>query len=334
MKPGTSHTHFKYNYAHSGLIDWLSGFSSHLQVNTEDNRIEYPEKFGTGFAKVYNLEPGLAYRIVDYTLNIPFAFIREPSENFFLIIYFYQYYNSHHIIVKINNDDIIDSQESYYSTLLMTNSVASQEVILSKGTKIKGLTIQLSEEWLRDKIRHPGNLDYSIFKEKDFFQDFLTAKSQKLLNEIFAENSKSFTPALHINIRVLRLLEGFLQNILHAGGLHFPLFVSPLDFQKLLKIEALLLENYSSGFPKIEKLARLALMSETKLKNIFKKAFGMGLYEYYQKNRMRKAKELLNLNLYSVTEVGTLIGYQNLSNFSRAFKKEFGYLPKYNNKKG
>jgi AraC-like DNA-binding protein len=78
----------------------------------------------------------------------------------------------------------------------------------------------------------------------------------------------------------------------------------------------------------------MALMSATKLKNIFKKAFGMSMYEYYQKNRMHKAKELLCSGKYSVSQVGVMIGYRNLSNFSNAFKKEFNYLPKDFNKIG
>jgi AraC-like DNA-binding protein len=53
----------------------------------------------------------------------------------------------------------------------------------------------------------------------------------------------------------------------------------------------------------------------------------MGLYEYYQKNRMHKAKELLHTGKYSVSQVGSMLGYQNLSNFSASFKKEFNSTP-------
>jgi hypothetical protein len=55
--------------------------------------------------------------------------------------------------------------------------------------------------------------------------------------------------------------------------------------------------------------------------------FGMGMYEYYQKNRMHRAKDLILTRKHSVTAVGTMLGYQNLSNFSNAFKKEFNFLP-------
>ena len=329
MNPDKEQPHSsKYKFAQSELVNWLEGFSTHLQTKLHNNRIEYPENFASGFAKVYNVEPGLAYRIVDYTLNTNFVFNRVPSDKFFLIIYFYQYTNSKKLFVSINNEVIINSNEDCYSTLLMTNSKTYQQVELVKGTHAKGVTIQLSEEWLKEKIQHPNTANYAMFREKNIFQDFLSAKTQKLLNEIFADNSASATPVLYMNTRVLQLLEGFLDNMLRAGSSNFSSSVSPIDFQSVLKIEALLLGNYSSGFPKIENLARIALMSETKLKSIFKKAFGMGMYEYYQKNRMHKAKEFMKINKYSVSEAGSMIGYQNLSNFSQAFKKEFGHLPK------
>jgi AraC-like DNA-binding protein len=42
---------------------------------------------------------------------------------------------------------------------------------------------------------------------------------------------------------------------------------------------------------------------------------------------MQKARSLLLTGQYTVKEVGLQLGYTNLSNFSLAFKKEFGILP-------
>ena len=216
----------------------------------------------------------------------------------------------------------------------MTNSKASQTLYLTEGTHVKGLTIQITEDWLKEKITHPDTANYALFKEKDVFQSFLNSKSQKLLDEIFDGNLSSSVPGLYTSNRVLRLLEEFLENILKYGisGNTFPASVK--DVQNILKVETYLLENYTSEFPSIKNLARMSCMSTTKLKNIFKKAFGMGMYQYYQKNRMHKARELLSSGLYSVSDVGGMIGYQNLSNFSNAFKKIFNYLPKDINKIG
>jgi AraC-like DNA-binding protein len=69
-------------------------------------------------------------------------------------------------------------------------------------------------------------------------------------------------------------------------------------------------------------------MSTTKLKTKFKQVYGMKLYEFYNRNRLEKAREMLQTGHFSVKQVGYDIGFSNLSNFAKAFKKEFGVLPK------
>ena len=312
------------------LQNWLLDFSAHLKADTDsaEEVITLPEEFASGFAKVIEIEKGLTYRMVNYRLNSDFSYKIEPATKFYLIIYFYSYTDCSILQLKINDELIVDTTDDNYSSLLMTNSFSSQELKVSKGTYVQGLTLQLTEEWLKDKIAQPGTANYSLFKEKDIFQSFLNPKSKKLLKEIFADDIPSNLPELYVNNRISRLLEEFLERILSYGtsGNKFP--ASAKDAQNLLRIESYLLENYTEDFPSVEKLARMAFMSPTKLKTLFKNAFGVGMYEYYQRNRMHKAKELLNSGEYTVSEVGEMIGYQNLSNFSNAFKKEFDYLPK------
>lgn len=311
-----------------GLEDWIRDFSDHLKANPDKNVVVYPESFATGFAKVFNLGEGLTFRIVDYKLNADFLFERKPSKDFYLIIYFYQYTDCSKLWLKINGRTIVENEGGNYSSLLMSNSMSEQQLWLAKDTFVKGLTIQLSEEWLENRISNTDKVDYKMLRKRDVFQSFLKPKSQKLLNEIFLKSEESAFPSLYINSRVLRLLEIFLDDILKNGldGSVFP--SSGRDVQNILKIEKYLHDNYRSQFPSINSLSRMAFMSPTKLKKVFKKAFGVTLFEYFQRNRMHKAKSLLQSELYSVTEVGELLGYQNLSNFSAAFKKEFGVLPR------
>lgn len=312
------------------LQNWILDFSAHLNADTDSGEevLNLPKEFASGFAKVIEIEKGLTYRMVNYRLNNDFHYKREPANKFYLVIYFYHYLDCTHLQFKINDELIVDSTDEKYSSLLMSNSLSSQELKVSKGTYVQGLTLQLTEEWLKDKIAQPNTANYSIFKEKNVFQSFLNPKSKKLLAEIFAEDIPSNLPELYVNNRILRLLEEFLEKILSYGitGNKFP--ASDKDAQNLLRIESYLLENYTEDFPSIEKLARMAFISPTKLKTLFKNAFGVGMYEYYQRNRMHKAKEMLITGEYTVSEVGEMIGYQNLSNFSNAFKKEFDNLPK------
>jgi AraC-like DNA-binding protein len=315
-----------YSYSQPDLRNWLKYFSAQLNQQMVDDGFEYPEKFARGYAEAHLLEPGFSYRLVNYKLNTDFEFKCEPATDFSLIIYFYQVNSPDKILFEVG-DNHIETEGKAYRAIVMTNSRLKQKLVLKKGSEVKGLTIQLCESWLTEKIKSSNPKNYELLKQNNFIQDVITAKFQKILGEIFNPEESSM-PALYINSRVLRLLEGFLENILKRNLVEPVLSISSKDFESILKIEGLLLENYGEVFPKIEKLARIALMSESKLKKIYKQAFGMGLFEYYQKNRMHKAKELLSSGEYTVSQVGTMLGYHNLSNFSASFKKEFNQLPR------
>lgn len=315
-----------YSYNQPDLKNWLHCFSSHLNAELSNDRFEYPEKLAKGYAKVHVIEPGFSYRLVNYKLNTDFEYKCEPATDFNLLIYFYQINSANNIFLEVA-ENRIEIEGNAYRAVIMTNSRIKQKLSLKKDTEVKGLTIQLSEAWLKEKILSSNKKSYDLLRQNNFIQDVISAKYQKILGDIFHHEDSSL-PALFINSRVLRLLEGFLENILKRNMVEPMLSISSKDFESILKIEGLLLENYGEVFPKIEKLARIALMSESKLKKIYKQAFGMGLYEYYQKNRMHKAKELLNSGEYTVSQVGTMLGYHNLSNFSASFKKEFNQLPR------
>ncbi len=313
-------------YNQCDLDNWLHSVSSHLNLKLTDNRFEYPDKLAKGYAKVQLIEPGFSYRLVNYKLNTDFDCICQPATHFNLVIYFYQVNSSDSLLFEVGNNRI-ETTEKSYRAIIMSNSRLRQKLSLKKGTQVQGLTIQLTDAWLVEKIQISNKKYYDLLKQDNFIQDVLTAKQQKILADIF-NHEESGMPELFVNSRILRLLENFLENILKTNMLEPRVSISSNDFKSILKIEGLLLENYNEEFPKIENLARIALMSESKLKKIYKQAFGMGLYEYYQKNRMHKAKEFLNSGAYTVSQVGAMLGYKNLSNFSAAFKKEFDELPK------
>lgn len=315
-----------YSYNPPDLKNWLHCFSSHLNVELSNDRFEYPQKFANGYAKVHLIEPGFSYRMVNYTLNTDYEYTCEPATEYSLLIYFYQINSPDNIFFEVG-ENRIETEGKAYRAIVMTNSRIKQKLTLKRNSEVKGLTIQLSEAWLKEKIESSNKKNYDLLKQNNFIQDVITAKHQKIVGDIF-NHEESSMPALFINSRVLRLLEGFLENMLKRNSVEPMLSISSKDFESILKIEGLLLENYGEVFPKIEKLARIALMSESKLKKIYKQAFGMGLYEYYQKNRMHKAKELLNSGEYTVSQVGAMLGYHNLSNFSASFKKEFNQLPR------
>ena len=64
-------------------------------------------------------------------------------------------------------------------------------------------------------------------------------------------------------------------------------------------------------------------MSESKFQSLFKQMFGMSAYQYHIVAKMEEAKKFLLSNNYSVSDVGFMLGYSNLSHFTDIFKKHF-----------
>ena len=109
--------------------------------------------------------------------------------------------------------------------------------------------------------------------------------------------------------------------------MHFNVKLSNEVISRLDNVERELIKDFSSMPKSIAELAKMAAMSPSKLKNSFKEIYGLPLYQYFQKKRMHKAKSMLVSRKYSVREVGMEVGYSNLSNFAKAFKKSFDQLP-------
>jgi AraC family transcriptional regulator, activator of mtrCDE len=77
----------------------------------------------------------------------------------------------------------------------------------------------------------------------------------------------------------------------------------------------------------VEELARAAAMSRTLFSERMRKVMGMSPMEYATQWRMEIAHEALTDRRVNVAEIAEAVGYQSLSAFTRAFKKQFGRGP-------
>lgn len=77
----------------------------------------------------------------------------------------------------------------------------------------------------------------------------------------------------------------------------------------------------------IKELSRKVAMNECYLKKGFKALTGKTIHEYTQGLRIAKAKELLQKDGYSVSDVANSLGFSSISHFSTAFKKATGTKP-------
>ncbi len=91
--------------------------------------------------------------------------------------------------------------------------------------------------------------------------------------------------------------------------------------------EKAIIENYNNSDFTCKDLADKLGITDTYLRLIFKKQHGIPPGQFLLKTRMNEATYLLMDNT-SVTKVAELVGYKDVFQFSKAYKKYFGYSPK------
>lgn len=77
----------------------------------------------------------------------------------------------------------------------------------------------------------------------------------------------------------------------------------------------------------IRDIATAACLSEYHLMRTFKQCFGLSVQQYMQRERMRRARHLLQEGQHTVSEVAMACGFADLQYFSKTFKKVHGLPP-------
>ena len=127
---------------------------------------------------------------------------------------------------------------------------------------------------------------------------------------------------IYLQNRVTLLIERFFTRLYGKTNLLEGKFDLSSDvINRLIKVEQMLVEDFSKLPPTIEQFSKLVSMSSTMLKKSFKTMYGDSIYSYYQKQRLQKANELLISGSYNVKQTAGAVGYNNVSNFTSAYKK-------------
>ncbi|SEV92931.1 AraC-type DNA-binding protein [Chitinophaga sp. YR573] len=78
----------------------------------------------------------------------------------------------------------------------------------------------------------------------------------------------------------------------------------------------------------LSQLAGIYYISESKLKQDFKKYLNSSVQAYLQEQRMQKALKMLQHSDNDITMIATEVGYTNVSSFNREFRKHYACSPK------
>ncbi|MFV0607451.1 MAG: helix-turn-helix domain-containing protein [Niabella sp.] len=280
------------------------------------------EDIGEGFLEYLDVQEGLWAEQLQFMLHREVVLNRTPKEkNDMFVIDFY-----------LSDSEIIRELMGktyklgfHHVNITLVSATTSAILKLPANDKIKKLSILFTKDWLTKNILvdHAIARDYFSTNEPLYVSEDMDYKLNEYLNKIdFDKNNRITTISYILQILDYLFERVTRRNLEQQSREH----IHPEDLNNLLAVRQQLDTDIDIEFS-LEKFAKQSNMSLSKFKRLFKQVLGVTPYQYYLSNRMEKAKEAIETSQCSISEIGFLLGYANLSQFSKAFKKQFGILP-------
>jgi AraC-like DNA-binding protein len=137
------------------------------------------------------------------------------------------------------------------------------------------------------------------------------------------------TRAIYLEAKAIELLGLALDQATdhEAQAPRRPVALTADDIERLHAARAIL-ERDLDRPPTLLGLARAVGLNDHKLKAGFRRLFGTTVFGYLHRQRMERARELLDGRRLSVAEVAAMVGYANPSHFAAAFRRAYGVPPR------
>lgn len=208
------------------------------------------------------------------------------------------------------------------ATAVIVKSVIERELVpieivgtASNGRKACELIDEVAPDLVFMDIRMPYKSGLDVMREKpDHKYIIITAYDQfEYAQEALRLGAKDLL------LKPLKANQ-FRQAIERAVGWNFT--KSP-DVNKVLEyVNA----NYKESF-EVSKLAKEIYTTPTSLARLFKKHMGMSILTYLHTVRINHAIKLLKTGEMSISEIAKEVGYENINNFYKYFKRFNGMTP-------
>ncbi|RAJ26356.1 helix-turn-helix domain-containing protein [Pedobacter cryoconitis] len=298
-----------------GLITALSELTG---GELKDGKVTFPETFGKGYMKFFDLGPLIKMMVNQSQLKEELVLRRKGSE--------------------LKRNEIIFSFRNIFPTgdsrLMPAVQVSSSdidiEISIPAGTKINTIMVIVHADLLKELINKgtehlllqniiSGNQPY-------LYDEIISPEIQAIAAEIIALNENSPLGDFYLKLKAGEMIYLFFLELLkRQNKAGYPLNVS--DVKKMYLVRDKVVSDLGIP-PDLTELTRLSNMSESKLNRLFRQIFGNSIYNYYQTLRMNEAAYLIKEKKLSVSEAGYRLGFTNLSHFTRIFERHLGLKPK------
>jgi AraC-like DNA-binding protein len=178
----------------------------------------------------------------------------------------------------------------------------------------KKLTEFLSK-YTNDVKPYKEEVPYFVIENDDYIASFINSLS-----------SNTFLNHNYSDALLVLKFEEIMLYLLNKYGDEFEYYLHSLISNEVSPFKKIVESNVHSNL-KLEEIAFLCNMSLSTFKRHFTSEYNEAPGKWLQDKRLQKAKELLQGGELKASDIYLDIGYNNLSNFSIAFKNKFGISP-------
>lgn len=303
------------------------------QVNSTETLLKLSPQIGKGYWQRIKLRPGLEISIGNF--EVPEPFIAEISQQFNREVVEFKSSLSGHV-----KGDFLDFKDNY--------QLAPRQSRVSFSSNCG--------EWIECQARQPI-IHVEVTAELSTLSDLVAGQVDQISNNLHAILTGKTTAPLSLTQQMSNVTFHTAEQILNCPyqGLTRQLFlesraielialqlpVKPAEaptasgcyslkadeVDRIHHAKKILLNNLEKP-PSLLELAQQVGLNDYKLKLGFRQVLGTTAFGCLYHHRMEKARELLETNCSTVTEVAQAVGYTSTTSFSAAFKKKFGMSPR------
>jgi len=318
-----------FEFVTSPDFNFINSFAAKLNVQVENNTLPIPDALGQGKIRNINLVPDFKLIIHRYKLNEEFVLKRVQAQHHNDMVSIIFNCNEVPINHSTEENEIQFSKNSQFAIQIASTDLNSVSCFPANA-EIDYVVIVASVSKLKTllNINRPNCAVQTILSGTPgfLFYESMCCDVEKMLRQLKASPAENELTSFYYKIKVEQLLYLVFEKLLRRETKqHSP--VNEADIEKLFLVRSAVLSDLGVP-PSLKYLAKMSCFSETKMKNLFKQVFGVGIFSYFQKARMEEAAFLLKHGGCSVSETGFRLGFTNLSHFSRLFEKQHGVNPK------
>jgi AraC-like DNA-binding protein len=147
--------------------------------------------------------------------------------------------------------------------------------------------------------------------------------------DIFKDRGKRLPKLLFLESKPLELITLQLGGLMaENAGLRLSNALNPNEMERIRAARKWLVQDLLEP-PTLRNLENHFCLSHNKLQIGFRALFGNSVFGCLREHKMQRARLLLSRAEMNVSQVAWEVGYINVSQFTKTFKKRFGNLPKH-----